>query len=135
MLGHKGRCRFPHGHNYVVWVTVETPSLNHLGMVIDFGDLKHLVGSWIDQHWDHAFLVNPDDDEMQDALHLVRDAKVYIMPEEYPNPTAENMARLLSDIAQTAFYEHGIEANVSEVKVEETENGVATGTFFGGGVR
>jgi len=36
---HPGKCRTPHGHNYIVEVVVEGP-LNGMGMVADFADVK-----------------------------------------------------------------------------------------------
>lgn len=129
LLDHKGRCRFPHGHNYTVWVVVEGTA-DEQGMVIDFGVLKQLVGTWIDRHWDHAFLVNPNDREMRDAIDHVSDVKVFIMPEEHPNPTAENIAKVLFDVSEGLLQEHDVQ--VKQVHVAETENGLAGAQGHGG---
>jgi 6-pyruvoyltetrahydropterin/6-carboxytetrahydropterin synthase len=42
--GHTGGCQNLHGHNYRVRVQVTAGRLDALGMVIDFADLKRVVG-------------------------------------------------------------------------------------------
>ena len=51
-----GRLRVPHGHNYTLDVTVRGPIDPETGMVIDFGELKAVVGETIVQRFDHADL-------------------------------------------------------------------------------
>ncbi len=60
--GHDGACSRIHGHSYRLWVTVEgVPSDDgnspKQGMVVDFGDLKRIVGEDIIARFDHAFVV------------------------------------------------------------------------------
>lgn len=38
--GHQGGCQNLHGHNYRVRIHVEATTLDHLGMVVDFADIK-----------------------------------------------------------------------------------------------
>jgi len=40
LRGYVGKCANPHGHNYRVQVAVEGPTLNSIGLLLDFGDLK-----------------------------------------------------------------------------------------------
>jgi len=91
LLGYDGNCARLHGHNYVVDVAVKGVALNSLGMLMDFGDLKSLVRTWIDI-WDHHTVLHPKD-ELRKVLagHEVpmRDVDD---PREL-NPTAENMAK------------------------------------------
>lgn len=56
---HAGKCKNLHGHSYRLEVTVapspvekETVELED-GMVMDFGDLKDILRSMIDHHFDH----------------------------------------------------------------------------------
>ncbi len=42
--GHAGECRHLHGHNYRVRVHAAAERLDDLGMVVDFADLKEVVG-------------------------------------------------------------------------------------------
>jgi 6-pyruvoyltetrahydropterin/6-carboxytetrahydropterin synthase len=60
--GHDGACSRIHGHSYRLWVTVGgEPSTDvaspKQGMVVDFGDLKRIVGEEIISRFDHAFVV------------------------------------------------------------------------------
>ncbi len=60
--GHDGACSRIHGHSYRLWVTVGgKPSTDgdspKQGMVVDFGDLKRIVGEEIIARFDHAFVV------------------------------------------------------------------------------
>jgi 6-pyruvoyltetrahydropterin/6-carboxytetrahydropterin synthase len=58
--GHQGKCRNYHGHRGVVDITCRGVMPSD-GMVLDFGIVKSIVGSWIDEHWDHAMLLHKGD--------------------------------------------------------------------------
>jgi len=53
--GHAGGCQNLHGHNYRVRVHVEAATLDALGMVIDFADLKAIVADVVGR-FDHAVI-------------------------------------------------------------------------------
>ena len=93
LLDHNGKCAYPHGHTYSAEIWMASEALNDLGFVVDFTELKEKVGGWIDEHWDHAFLVNSRDMELLNALGSVKGSRVFVFPEE--NPSAEVMAREL----------------------------------------
>lgn len=120
--GHESKCRHPHGHNYVVYVTARPIQwLDSIGRVIDFSVLKDKLGTWLDQNWDHAFLLWRGDEEMTAVYASHSDWKHYVLP---TNPTAENMAAyLLNVICPELFQQTGI--SITAVVVEETENCVA----------
>jgi len=42
--GHRGECAHLHGHNYRVRVHVAATRLDEVGMVVDFADLKAILG-------------------------------------------------------------------------------------------
>ncbi len=75
--GHQGGCQNLHGHNYRLRVHVAAETLDALGMVIDFADLKKLV----------AALVEPLDHR------LIND----VPPFDQRNTTAELLARHFFD--------------------------------------
>ena len=58
---HAGKCRNLHGHNGKAVITVETPSLDALGMVVDFTEIKRVIGAWIDETLDHKMILHRDD--------------------------------------------------------------------------
>ena len=115
LLDYGGKCRHLHGHNGRAVITLAAADLDALGMVMDFGRLKGVVGGWIDDHLDHKMLLHKDDP----LLPLLRQQgePVHVLD---VNPTAENIARLLFDVTAA----HGFP--VVEVKLWETETCCAT---------
>lgn len=53
--GHTRGCQNLHGHNYRVRVHVGSETLDALGMVIDFADLKAILNEVLG-HFDHAVI-------------------------------------------------------------------------------
>lgn len=90
-MGHENKCAHLHGHNYEVHITAEAKALDNVGRVIDFSVLKEKIGSWIEQQWDHGFLLWERDISAIDAIKGFLDGrqKLFILPD---NPTAENLA-------------------------------------------
>lgn len=119
---HESKCAHPHGHRGRVEITAEADQLDHLGRVVDFSVLKQKVGTWIDENWDHNFLVNRADKGMIDALNSLDDCrKPWICNW---NPTAENMANyLLVEVCPNVLKGTGV--RVVRVKLFETPNGIA----------
>lgn len=68
LVNYSGPCANVHGHNFVAEVSVRSNGATSTGMVIDFFDLDKKVKTWIDQWWDHGFLVNQFDEKMRDFL-------------------------------------------------------------------
>ena len=131
VMGHQGKCRHLHGHEYTAEVTVAAPELDGLGMVIDFSVLKEKVGDWIDRCWDHNMMLHPDDPlvdlykcsaEPDSVVHYAAEVFAgkapYIM--KSGNPTAENIACELFHKATELLTGTGI--TVLRVKVQETPN-------------
>ncbi|MHB0936964.1 MAG: 6-carboxytetrahydropterin synthase QueD [Armatimonadota bacterium] len=73
--GHTGLCCKLHGHNYRVVVHLAGSELNELGMLIDYGDVKHALGQVL-QQLDHSYLNEID-------------------PFTIVNPTSEEIARVI----------------------------------------
>lgn len=121
VLHHESKCAHPHGHNYVIWVTVSA-NLDTLGRVLDFSCIKAEVGPWLEENWDHGFLVNVADKEMLSVLDSMEKNKHYIMPY---NPTAENMAKFLGEMVLPGLL-GPYKVTVTEVVIWETENCYAT---------
>ena len=119
VMNHESKCRNAHGHEYIVMVTAKARNgLDALGRIIDFSVLKSVLGEWLDEKWDHGFIVYDKDAEMINALEQVEGQKLYKLPF---NPTAENMAEyLLKTICPKLFDGFGI--IVTAIEVHETEN-------------
>ncbi len=111
LLDYAGKCRHLHGHNGIAVVTLEGPSLDERGMVVDFTDVKRIVGKWIDETLDHTMILH-EADPMVPVLRE-RGERFVTMP---TNPTAENIAKWIFDHAKEA----GLP--VVEVRLWETPN-------------
>jgi 6-pyruvoyltetrahydropterin/6-carboxytetrahydropterin synthase len=130
VFGHENKCAHPHGHNYTVYVEarpwrLHKDELDDVGRVVDFSVLKEKIGGWIDDNWDHAFLLYEQDTECAGALAMVANSKVFKLPY---NPTAENMAKfLLNYVCPSLLLETHVK--VEKVIVWETDNCYATATI------
>ncbi|MBL0348992.1 MAG: 6-carboxytetrahydropterin synthase [Elusimicrobia bacterium] len=95
LMNYEGKCRHPHGHNGRVEVEVSARKLDPRGMVVDFGDIKSRLQSWIDDHLDHQMILRKDDPlaktlkSLGEPFYLMRD-----------NPTAENIAKEIFTVAR-----------------------------------
>ena len=94
VVGHEGKCQFLHGHNYRIHFTVEATELDSIGRVVDFSVIISALCAWLEENFDHKFLIW-DKDPMLVALQEVSAESLVIVPF---NPTAENIARYLVDI-------------------------------------
>jgi 6-pyruvoyltetrahydropterin/6-carboxytetrahydropterin synthase len=101
LLNHKGRCQFVHGHNGEVEILLRKHSLNDLGMVIDFSLVKNVIGKWIDDNWDHSFMLNTSDPMAVEIVGVMEKhcAAGRVFRFDSCNPTAENMVRYLERCA------------------------------------
>lgn len=128
VMSHENKCATPHGHNYYVDLVAEAPNLDAIGRVIDFSVLKEKIGMWIDQHWDHTFLVYEKDEELIRALKIVSGVKApFICPF---NPTAEGLAiYLLEEICPKLLM--GTDVTITKVVVHETDNCSAEAVLLG----
>ena len=73
LRGYRGKCENVHGHNYKIRVILEGPSLNSIGLLYDFKDIKETIQRAIHK-LDHRFLNE-------------------ISPFDVVNPSAENLAK------------------------------------------
>ena len=87
-----GKCYNLHGHNGKACVTLAGDRLNPLGMVVDFVEMKRVIGAWIDATLDHTLLLHKDDPLVK-TLQAAGE-KVLALD---TNPTTENMAKLIFD--------------------------------------
>lgn len=91
---HESKCHNLHGHNGRVYFTITAPSLDRLGRVMDFSVIKTKLCNWLEENWDHKFLVYENDERAQ-QLKDTNTTGVVILPF---NPTAENMAEHLLNV-------------------------------------
>ena len=94
LLNYDGKCKYLHGHNGRAVITIEADELDHRGMVMDFSDIKNVVTAWIDENLDHRMILHRDDP----AVPVLRQMgePMYLLD---VNPTAENIAKLIHEVA------------------------------------
>lgn len=137
VVGHENKCANLHGHRYVAEVTMTTPTLDPLGRVIDFGEIKKTIGTWIDINWDHRMLLFDEDPVFKYIEGILTDLATKATKETFQqnafkaifgpkppvmlncNPTAENLAEILFGICDDIVPEH---VAVSNLRLYETPN-------------
>lgn len=109
LMFHKGKCKYPHGHNYLFEVKI-FDELDEHGMVRDFSELKDFVRNFF-VHFDHAFVLYREDPFIEVLSgKLVTGTGVILLP-DFPakvvilnvHPTAENLAVLVCDTVARNF--------------------------------
>jgi len=122
VYGHESKCAHLHGHNYRFTFTVAPNSgLDDVGRVLDFSVIKSHLCEWLEENWDHKFLVS-DKDPIGKVLKAEDPEGVVIVPF---NPTAENMAEyFLIEIAPHQLL--GTACKLVNLVVEETRKCSAT---------
>ncbi|MBI3012877.1 MAG: 6-carboxytetrahydropterin synthase [Elusimicrobia bacterium] len=114
LLRYQGKCKYLHGHNGRAEIHLRSENLDPRGMVIDFSDIKNLIGRFIEENLDHKILLCREDPlvkilESMKEPHFVMEV----------NPTAENIAKLIFDFA------HSKNLPVISVKLWETDTSFA----------
>lgn len=120
VVGHEGACANLHGHNGRVTFEVAAKELDFVGRVLDFSVIKSKLVVWVEQNWDHKFLVWSQDPYFVDLVKI--DPTVVVVPF---NPTAENLATYLLEVVGPVKLS-GTGARLISVKFEETRKCSAT---------
>lgn len=97
VFGHESKCAHLHGHNYRFHFNVvqeDATQTDKIGRVMDFSVIKSLLCMWLEDNWDHKFLIW-ENDPAGAILKQIDPNGVVVVPF---NPTAENMAQYLVDI-------------------------------------
>jgi 6-pyruvoyltetrahydropterin/6-carboxytetrahydropterin synthase len=113
--GHQ--CSRFHGHNYVIKLVLESHDLNSSGFVRDYGELA-IFKQLLDDTFDHRWLGYGELGRVTTGMETDSGPAWITMPTQPVldfNPTAENMARHIYEVAATLFPE------LQSVGVSETE--------------
>jgi len=107
LVGYEGLCENLHGHNWKVEVTVRSPVLNNMGMVMDFKDIKAAVGEILER-LDHKYLneVPPFDSENPTTEHLARHIATELEP-RLPDKARVGCVRIWESPRASAAYRPG----------------------------
>ena len=115
VYGHESKCAHLHGHNYRIHFTVEADNLDTVGRVMDFSAIKTYLCNWLEDNWDHKFLVWEQDPFANTLKELDPDGTVIVQF----NPTAENMGQYLIDVVGPKQLV-GTGVKLVSVNIEET---------------
>ncbi len=114
LLKHEGKCRNYHGHRYVFEITVEAPSLDEVGRIVDFSFIKDKVGLWLDTHIDHGMVLERGDP----LIGPIKDAGSKLLVVDF-SPTSENLAQYVLGVATDLL---PAPLRVARVRCYETPN-------------
>lgn len=118
VLEHESKCKNLHGHRYAIEASFKAENLDALGRVVDFGLIRELLGSWVDENWDHTTILHEKDVVLGKNISDVTGQKIFYLP---ANPTAENMAAyLLEEVCPKLFDGRGVRC--TSIKLYETPN-------------
>jgi 6-pyruvoyltetrahydropterin/6-carboxytetrahydropterin synthase len=105
LRNYRGKCENVHGHNYRCQVTLEGADLDHIGLLVDFVELKKVVHGVLDR-MDHQWLNE-------------------FPPFDVLNPSAENMAKYIYDeVSEGLKTRQGV--RVGAIRLWETDTASAT---------
>ena len=118
------KCGRLHGHNYEVSLALASTHLDTQGFVADFGDVKRIVKEFIDDKWDHRYLVSQANLEAGDVYYNAARYEILIGDDcvvlDVPQTTAEYLARLLFDTFQELLHRRYPTVVLQWVAVRET---------------
>jgi 6-pyruvoyltetrahydropterin/6-carboxytetrahydropterin synthase len=105
LRGYRGKCENLHGHNYKIEIYARGRELNHIGLLVDFVELKAAADEIV-QFLDHKNIneLPPFDEEL--------------------NPSAENLARFI--LERVASHIRDARVEIFKVRCFETPTSVAT---------
>ncbi len=107
--GYDGDCSRPHGHNFKVEVEATVPTLNKIGIALDFKDLKKMTKTLIDR-FDHQDLNT-------------------IEPFTDVNPTAETLAQYFFEELERQVIANPATSNMTLKRISVWENDRSAATY------
>ena len=116
-----------HGHSYVLEVYLSSQNVNMNGMVVDFGEVKDVIGDYVNS-WDHSLTMPVFFDK--EYLDMLGRYTKKMRITSY-NPTAENMAKAMFNEITKMVNEYQqktygkIDWTLSKVRLHETTTGWA----------
>ena len=99
LCGYDGACADLHGHNWKVRVGISCENLDEIGMGLDYGIIKQVLGEVLAK-LDHQYL---------NEVPMLKGA----------NPTSENLARIIFEEVASGLRNYP--ATIKEVEIYESE--------------
>lgn len=111
---HESKCKHLHGHNYRFHFTI-TGTLDNIGRIIDFSVIKEKLCEWLEDNYDHKFLIWKHDPFMI-TLNEIDPDGVHVTDF---NPTAENIAKHFTEVI-APIQLNGTNTELIKCTIEET---------------
>ncbi len=105
LRGYKGKCENLHGHNYKIEIYARGRELNHIGLLVDFVELKEAADDLV-TYLDHKNL---------------NELEPFVTEQ---NPSAENLARFILERLAVRLDDDRVK--IYKVRCFETPTSVAT---------
>ena len=105
LRGYRGKCENLHGHNYKIEIYARGRELNHIGLLVDFVELKQAADELV-TYLDHKNL---------------NELEPFVTEQ---NPSAENVARFCLEKLAVKLNDNRVE--IYKVRCFETPTSVAT---------
>jgi 6-pyruvoyltetrahydropterin/6-carboxytetrahydropterin synthase len=110
LRGYKGKCENLHGHNWKVVVTVQGETLNNIGILVDFHDLKRMLRDCLDE-LDHinmneheAFITqNPSSENI--SRYIYQDIERRLSDEKITGVTVDSCTVYESETSRCTYSE------------------------------
>ena len=120
-----------HGHSYVLELYFISQKTDKYGMVVDFGEVKDVIGDYVNS-WDHSLTMPVFFDKAYLDMLATYTKKMRITAY---NPTAENMAKAMFEEITKMINDYqmkkdgAINWELSKVRLHETTTGWAEYTI------
>ena len=101
-------------------MTCSAVSVDGVGRVVDFGEIKRILGGWLDEHLDHATVLCIHDPLVHVLKSAEENRRLCLLQE---NPTAEVLSWYLLNVFSSLLLDGVV---VSRVTVYETPDCWAT---------
>jgi len=123
VMNERLKCFNIHGHTYLYELAFNFSKSKDIGYNIDFKEIKRVGCQWIDDHLDHALIVNPNDHFLIQAGIGLK-SKMWFMSlngvGKYCNPTVENIAKEIFLAIQ--FLLNDKDLHLQHIRLYETPN-------------
>jgi 6-pyruvoyltetrahydropterin/6-carboxytetrahydropterin synthase len=125
LYGYDGPCKDIHGHSYVLHVTVttnytESEYLGGTGIILDFKELKRIIGDTLIQKYDHGLVLSKSYLKANPNFSVAENLVVWDF-----EPSAENILLYFKNELDAVFPG---EMRLVKLKLYETNNSFAEWT-------
>ncbi len=105
LMNYDGKCNNIHGYTHIIEATFINQASQTSSMVMDFYEIKNILGNWIDKKLDHNLILNKSDKILGDVIENLTGQTIFYL--DY-DPTAENIASYIKNEICPAIFPKNI---------------------------